>query len=139
MAGTAMSNGEGERLRKSSWLRRPSDPGSVTAEFAVVLPAVMVVALIVMGLGRSVMVGIQCQDSARAAAREIAVSQQFDAQVHQRALSAATKVSAESSVSLSEVNETVVVTVTCPLMPGPLGVFPAQVRGNAVAMLQGKS
>lgn len=138
--------GTGLLLRASRYLsirrvrgvmRRRADTGSVTAEFAVVLPAVMVVALVLLSLGRAVLVGVECQDGARAAARELAVSQEVDGRARTRARSAAAKVAgAAASVALAPADGMVRVTLTCPLLPGPLRLIPANVTGEAAAMLQ---
>lgn len=113
-----------------------SDGGAVTAEFAVVLPAVIVVALLLLSLGRAVLVRVECQDAARAGAREIAVARSYDGAASGAARRAALSVSAKSSVELTESSSTVRVKVTCPVMPGPLGVLPLHVEGIAVAMKQ---
>jgi Flp pilus assembly protein TadG len=111
----------------------------VTAEFAVVLPAVVVVALVLLSLGRAVLVHVECQDAARAAARELAVAQVYDSSAASRARNAAHTVSAKASVGFSAASGSVIVTTQCPLLPGPLDIFPAHVRGRAVAMTQNET
>ena len=53
------------------WRRhaRDADCGTVTAEFAVVLPCVAAVAILVLCLGRASIVSMNCQDAAAAGAR----------------------------------------------------------------------
>ncbi|MCI1984595.1 MAG: pilus assembly protein [Bifidobacteriaceae bacterium] len=101
-----------------------------------VLPTVMVIAVVLLSLGRAVLVHVECQDAARAAAKEIAVSRTYSSAVSSRASIAAHTVSKKVSVRFSAGPESVVVTTQCPLLPGPLGIFPAQVQGKAAAMIQ---
>jgi Flp pilus assembly protein TadG len=112
------------------------DAGSVTAEFAVVLPAVMVVALVLLSLGRAVLMRVECQEAARSAAQVVSTSQKYDAKTLSKATSAAHAVSPLGRVALSETAHGVGVRVTCPILPGPLGIFPAQVEGHAAAIKQ---
>jgi hypothetical protein len=116
------------------WQKR--DQGSATAEFSIVLPAVVVLALLVLSLGRAVLVHVDCQDAARAGAREIATAQGFTSQVRQKALTAAEEVSAGSRAVFQEKGNQVRVDVSCNLLPGPMGIFPAVVHGEAVAIKQ---
>ena len=50
-----------------------ADEGAATAEFAVVLPCVAAVAILVLCLGRASVVSMNCQDAAAAGARAFAV------------------------------------------------------------------
>ena len=110
-----------------------SDPGAVTAEFAVVLPAVVDIALVLLGLGRGVIVNVECAD----AARQITTSVDADGGI-EKARSAAAAVSTGSTAKFSQTEESVTVTVTCPLLSGPLGILPATVSATAVALKQGE-
>jgi Flp pilus assembly protein TadG len=58
--------GEGGRLQRRSG---GVDRGSVTAEIALALPALVLLLTVVVGVGRVVTAQIQCVDGARAAAR----------------------------------------------------------------------
>lgn len=109
-----------------------ADTGSVTAEFAVVLPAVVAVALLLIALSRTVTVSMRCQDAAAIAVRELVVSgQQADPQT------AAIAVAGEgASVSVDSNGNQVSVTVSCPVLPGPLDVLPTRVTGEAVGVMQ---
>jgi Flp pilus assembly protein TadG len=49
--------------------RRGDDPGSVTAETALALPAVALVALVIVGVGSLGVAQLRCVDAARAGAR----------------------------------------------------------------------
>ena len=48
-----------------------ADRGAATAEFAVVLPAVAMVAMVLLCLTRTVTVSMRCQDAASAVVREL--------------------------------------------------------------------
>lgn len=48
-----------------------ADSGAATAEFAVVLPAVAMVAMVLLCLTRTVTVSMRCQDAASAVVREL--------------------------------------------------------------------
>lgn len=120
------------------WWQR-ADRGSATAEFSVVLPAIVVLTLLVLSLGRAVLVRVECQDAARAGAREVATAQSFTSQTRQKALAAIEAISASSSATLLEEGNKVRVSVACKLLPGPMGIFPAAVHGEAVAVKQAGS
>lgn len=108
-----------------------ADRGSVTAEFAVVLPAVMVMALLLMALTRTVTVTMRCQDAAAEAVRELVVAgDRADPQGVARAV-----VGADVSVAVNRAADLVTVDVTCPVIPDPLGVLPTKVVGEAVGVV----
>lgn len=123
--------------RNNQWWKH-GDPGAVTAEFAVVLPAVVVVALVLLGLGRGVIANVECADAARAAARQITTSTDADGGIA-AARTAAVAVSAGSTAAFTETTDSVTVSVTCPLLSGPLGIIPASVSATAVALKQGEN
>lgn len=68
--------------------RGRSDEGSVAAEFALALPAVVLVLAALLSAGRVVLAQVQCQDAARAAARVAARGESPDV-VRATALAAA--------------------------------------------------
>ncbi|WP_369345034.1 TadE family type IV pilus minor pilin [Bifidobacterium aquikefiricola] len=106
-----------------------ADSGTVTAEFAILLPVVMALAMLILGLTRTVIVGLNCQEAARVAAREIVVSEnsaRVSALVRSIAGSAAT-------VSLSEHADSITVSTQCPVIADALGVLPMRMSGRAVA------
>ena len=119
--------------RRSVWRRRwRSDSGTVTAEFAIVLPAVMVLALLLLTLTQTIRTGMVCQDAANAAARDLIVTRsKGDPQglVHRMA-------GPHAQVKLSPSAGQTAVRVSCPVVSGPMGVLPAQVHGDAVAILE---
>jgi predicted RecB family endonuclease len=119
------------------------DRGTVTAEFAVVLPAVVVVALILMSLGRAVIVNASCQDAARSVAEHLSVQLSVQGEVMpdsvlQDELKKISDSAAHEATTV-EVSQNSVgkeVTVICPLLPGPMGILPANVTGHALALIQ---
>lgn len=68
------------------WRRhaRDADCGTVTAEFAVVLPCVAAVAILVLCLGRASIVSMNCQDAAAAGARAMAIDAGGEAKARRR-------------------------------------------------------
>ncbi|MBB2955313.1 hypothetical protein FHX77_000716 [Bifidobacterium commune] len=108
------------------------DEGAVTAEFAVVLPAVMVMAVLLMMLARTVTVEMSCQDAASAAARVAVVSGDDD-----EARSAAENAAGEKvDVSIKRRFKQVNVVVSCRVVPDPLHVLPMAVIGKATGVVQ---
>lgn len=112
--------------------RHDSDEGAITAEFAVVLPAVMVMAVLLMMLARTVTVEMSCQDAASAAARVAVVSGSDTA-----ARSAAEDAAGEKvDVSIKRRFKQVNVVVSCRVVPDPLHVLPMAVVGKATGVVQ---
>jgi len=104
----------------------------VTAETALVLPAVVLVLALVLGVGKVVSVQLQCIDAARAAARQAArgESGEIVGAVARRFGPGGAR------VSVSRGNGTVDVEVSATVhLPGP-GWPVAQVRGHAVAQVE---
>ncbi|WP_236632702.1 TadE family type IV pilus minor pilin [Bifidobacterium xylocopae] len=103
----------------------------MTAEFAVILPAVVAVAALLLGLTQAVCVSMSCQDAARNAAREVVVhrGEGDPAGVAQQVAGTG------AATSLERSGQQVRVSVTCPVISTPLGVLPGRVSGSAVAML----
>lgn len=109
----------------------PLERGSVTAEFATVLPAVMVVALLLLSLTRLVGVSIGCQDAASAAARAaVAAGGGADASVAAR-----NAVGDGIALNVSTAGQRVSVVARCPVLSDPRGVLPTVVEGRAVGIL----
>lgn len=109
----------------------PLERGSVTAEFATVLPAVMVVALLLLSLARLVGVSIGCQDAASAAARAaVAAGGGADASVAAR-----NAVGDGIALNVSTAGQRVNVVARCPVLSDPRGVLPTVVEGRAVGIL----
>ena len=105
-----------------------ADRGAVTAELAVMLPCVAVMAMLVLCLGRGAIVSMNCQDAAAAGARAMTI----DADGERRAMAAARSIAGDgSTVSFTNDVDAVTVTVRCPVMSDPTGLIPAQVVGKA--------
>lgn len=113
-------------------IRRRADEGAVTAEFAVVLPSVVAIAALILALSRAVIVSMDCQDAAAAAARELVVS--GDAADPAAVARAVAGDGASARVTRS--GATITVVVQCPVLPGPLGIVPAKVSGEATGVTQ---
>ncbi|MGO1345472.1 MAG: TadE family type IV pilus minor pilin [Bifidobacterium psychraerophilum] len=108
-----------------------SDPGTVTAEFAMILPAVMALAMLLLGLTEAVRKSLDCQDAASVAAREIFISGD-DA----RAVAAARVAAGERTVvQLQHSEDHVVVTTQCPIAAEVFGALPFAVTGKATGFL----
>lgn len=121
------------RARRPPRDARPShdDPGAVTAEFATVLPAVVVLALLLLALARTVMVSIGCQDAASAAARAaVTAGEDADPSTAAHAVGGG-----GITVNVSRAGERVTVTTHCPVIPDPMGVLPTRVEGRAVGVV----
>lgn len=106
------------------------DSGAATAEFAVVLPVVMVLALLITALSRTVIISMNCQDAAALVARELVVSgEDVDAGALARS------VAGEGvETRISRENDAVHVVTHCPVLPGPLNVLPTRVSGQATGV-----
>ena len=104
------------------WWKRhtdDADEGAATAEFAVVLPCVAAVAILVLCLGRASVVSMNCQDAAAAGARAFAVDDTGG------------ESKARTAVRFERGADFVTVTVQCPVVPDPTGVLPTRVTGKA--------
>lgn len=114
------------------WWKRhtdDADEGAATAEFAVVLPCVAAVAILVLCLGRASVVSMNCQDAAAAGARAFAVDDTGGESKARTAVMAAAGGSA--TVRFERGVDFVTVTVQCPVVPDPTGVLPTRVTGKA--------
>lgn len=114
--------------RLGHWFRT-HDEGAATAEFAVVLPAVVVMLALLLYTARACVVQLECQDAAAAVARQLVV---LDGDV------ATARTSAGAGVHVAVAGEAnrYVVTTTCRVVSDPLHVIPGSVRGNAVGVKQ---
>jgi hypothetical protein len=109
---------------------RERDRGFVTAESAVVLPVLVIVAMALVGALLAVIAQIQCVDAARAGARAAARQDPADAVV-EVAREAAPR---GAKVTLSREGELVRVAVVA--KPPVLDGFPFEVREEAVALAE---
>lgn len=115
----------------SRWWRRhvdDADEGAATAEFAVVLPCVAMVAILVLCLGRASLVSMNCQDAAADAARIMSVDSDGDVRARAVVRSVAGN---GAGVSFTVNADRVTVVVRCPILSDPTGVLPAYVVGKA--------
>ena len=115
-----------------TWMSR-SDAGAVTAEFASVLPSVMVMIILLAALARGVVVSMTCQDAASAAARAV-VSSGGDADSEAAAQAVAGK-DVDVDIDVDAEAGTVTVITHCPVVPDPMGVLPSLASGKAVGVL----
>jgi Flp pilus assembly protein TadG len=116
---------------RSALTARPgSERGSVTAETALALPAVVLVLAALLGCGQALVAQVNCVDAARAGARAAARSE-TDERVRARAGALARRSTVEVSRGPGLVK--VVVTASVPLAPS---LPPASVRCEAVAPLE---
>ncbi|OZG62070.1 pilus assembly protein TadE [Bifidobacterium lemurum] len=116
------------RLRKA---RLPPDHGAATAEFAVVLPCVVVMAALLLSLTQAVVTSMDCRDAAAVAVREM-VAGGDESQAERAAVQVA---GSDSSIAIVRRERYVEVTVTCPVMPGPMNLLPVRVTGEATGVL----
>lgn len=121
---TRMASRSAVRLRRG-------DRATVTAEFAVILPAVVVMSALLFSSARAVVVGMECQDAARAVAREMVVAGSPGGDPH---AVASTVAGPGVSVEVSVDEDVVRVATSCPVMPGPLDLLPVAVTGHAVGV-----
>ena len=114
--------------------RLPPDlcTGSATAEFAIVLPSVIAIAGLILAIGRVVIVSMDCQSAAAAAAREFVVTGDESSS---RSI-AADVAGGEPRVIIAHDGQSTSVMVECSVLPGPLDVTPTRVTGNATAISQ---
>lgn len=108
---------------------RFAEGGSVTAEFAVAVPAVMVVILLPLMMIPGVTAVLNCQEAAAAVAREAALSGTIEdaGRVVRRIAGSG----AVADVSVEEGGFDVA--VTCPLPSDPWGLFPTTVERHSFA------
>lgn len=102
------------------------DYGAVTAEFSVVLPAAIVVALILLGVGRTVVCSMNCHDAARQVAYHLVAyndGTSLEDIVHRVAGS-------DASLKLKKYGNNVDISVSCPVIPDPMHVLPTVVHSD---------
>ncbi|WP_251839872.1 TadE family type IV pilus minor pilin [Oceanitalea stevensii] len=112
---------------------RPRDEqGAVTAELALVLPAVVMVLLVCCTLGAAVLGQVRCADAARAAARAAAIGEPA-AVVTSVARELA---GADAEVSVDTDGSWVEVVVSRPVASGVLGAGTLEARASARAWVE---
>ena len=118
------------QARTSLGRKRSASRGSVTAETAAVLPALMVVLAAALWAVQAVSVQLECVDAARAAARAAARGEPLD-QVITRARTATRP---EAQVAVTRDTETTTVQITVEVRPPRGQSLPAvQISATAIA------
>ncbi|NEG69838.1 TadE/TadG family type IV pilus assembly protein [Bifidobacterium choloepi] len=111
---------------------RREDDGAATAEFAVVMPMVIVLASLLLYMARASVVSMECQEAAANVAR-VLVLQGDNADVEGIAQSST---STDVQLAIATAQDTVTVTTTCAVVPDPLHVLPTTVTVTAVNVRQ---
>ncbi|WP_018142418.1 TadE family protein [Alloscardovia criceti] len=112
-----------------------SDAGTVTAEFAIVFPTVVAVAMLLISLVRVVIVQLDCHDAARQAAYVAIMSDQAGQPISESVIEAEKTVKKlvgnSSSVSMEWSDEEFVVTTSCPVLSAGNYHVPLVMQGQA--------
>ena len=124
------------RCTMSRLLREGSDRGASTAEFAIVLPAVVAIIALILVIARTTMVAMACQDAAALIARELVVSDNRPADERLARSSAQRLLGGDAHVDLTYEANSIIVQTGCPVVPDPLGALPRQVEGKAIGILE---
>ena len=103
------------------------DRGAVTAEFAVALPAVVVVLLLALGTAGAAVAQVRCVEAARAGARAASLGEDLAAV----ARGVTSIVGADAAVEVERSGPWVVVTVKRRVAVAPWGALVAQGRASA--------
>ncbi|MFU0517054.1 TadE family protein [Gardnerella pickettii] len=107
------------------------DLGAVTAEFAIILPTVAILAIVLIFVGKSVVNTMNCNDAAGQVAYYIAST--HDSKEAQNIVH---KVSGKnSSVKVEYVENMADIVVSCPVVPDPLKILPMQVEARISQVL----
>lgn len=112
-------------------IKNVKDSGAVTAEFAIILPTVAILAIVLIFVGKSVVSTMNCNDAAGQVAYYIAST--HDSKEAQNIVH---KVSGKnSSVKVEYVGNMANIVVSCPVVPDPLKVLPMQVEARISQVL----
>lgn len=106
--------------------------GSVTAEFAIALPALVVLLTAVLTLAASATAQMRCVDAARVAARAVALGDD-DATVRQAVQAVAGD---DAQVLVTPAEEWVTVEVSAPVVGGWFSAVPLRATGTALARVE---
>lgn len=118
-------------LRRARTGLRAWDEGAATAEFAVVLPVVVVMTALLLATARACIVQLECQDTAADVARALAVRG-----AEGSAVTGARPFGDGVRVSVVEHDDRYEVTATCPVAADAMRVLPVRVTGGATALKQ---
>lgn len=112
-----------------------SDPGTVTAEFAIIFPTVIAVAVLILSLTRVIMVQLNCQEAARQAAYSVLLMQQegYSEQESARsAVSVGKKVAGDAArVDVDWQTESFTLRTACPVLSMRSFTLPLTVHAEA--------
>lgn len=112
-------------------IKNAKDSGAVTAEFAIILPTVVILAIVLIFVGKSVVNTMNCNDAAGQVAYYIAST--HDSKEAQNIVH---KVSGKnSSVKVEYVGNMANIVVSCPVVPDPLKILPMQVEARISQVL----
>ncbi|RIY22266.1 hypothetical protein CJI53_00700 [Bifidobacteriaceae bacterium VN002] len=112
-------------------IKNVKDSGAVTAEFAIIIPTVAILAIVLIFVGKSVVNTMNCNDAAGQVAYYIAST--HDSKEAQNIVH---KVSGKnSSVKVEYVGNMANIVVSCPVVPDPLKVLPMQVEARISQVL----
>lgn len=112
-------------------IKNVKDSGAATAEFAIILPTVAILAIVLIFVGKSVVNTMNCNDAAGQVAYYIAST--HDSKEAQNIVH---KVSGKnSSVKVEYVGNMANIVVSCPVVPDPLKILPMQVEARISQVL----
>ena len=122
---------------------RQADEGAVTAEFAVVLPAVTAVAILLLGLSRATVVSLDCHDAASTITREMVVGASDGGDGGDGTAAAGIDyqsiahdiAGADASANVTQNGDRVTVIVNCPVVPDLLGVLPTRITATTTGVI----
>ncbi len=117
------------------WIHR-EDSGSVTAEFAVIIPVVLSMVALLLSLTRAVVVRVECQQAASAGAR-VAVAESNPQLRESRARKAIMDVAgSEVKADITSDDSSITVVTHCPVGGKALSIVPVLLTGKAIGVLQ---
>lgn len=140
---------------KNSVIRSFFDRGAVTAEFAIILPAVVLLMGVLLSCGYFIMESVRCHNAAHLGARVISASYSVGKKEESIIKDLIKSVSAQAQVDIIPLAGTsensaidgndsinkdgaIKVKVTCPILPDSLKLFPSLIYGEAVGIPQEK-
>lgn len=112
--------------------------GTVTAEFAVILPLVALLAGLLLCTGSAVITRMDCQDAVSMGARLIGQSVDSPEQRSEVEKTVVEHAPRGSHLAFSSISPGVQLTLTCPIRAGALHVLPLTVQQTAVGIPYGR-
>ncbi|MFC0265229.1 TadE/TadG family type IV pilus assembly protein [Alloscardovia macacae] len=112
-----------------------NDRGTVTAEFAIIFPTVIAVAVLILGLTRVILVQLNCQDAARQAAYAVRLVQ-LEGVSQERSVQEAVRVGKKVAGDTARVDvqwqaESFTVLAACPVLSARGFTLPVTVHAQA--------